>query len=356
MNEQSIKIGGTSISSKSNTYFIADIAANWDGSLDRAKKLIELCAKAGANAAKFQNFKASTIVSKYGFDNLGNVAHQAKWKKSVYEVYKDASLPIEWTKELKEVCAESGIDYFTTPYDIDDVDILSKYVAAWKIGSGDITWHELVEKLSKDNKPLIIATGASNFNEVEMAMQIAKKNNNNVVLMQCNTNYTGSIDNFKYINLNVLNLYKQKFPNTILGLSDHTPGDTTVLGAVALGAKVIEKHFTDDNNREGPDHQFSMTPSTWKNMVLKTRELELALGYENKKIEENEKESVIVQRRAIRAFKDLSKDHVISYDDLIVLRPISEKGLAPYKIQDVIGKKVKKNIVEGEEINFENIE
>ena len=208
MNEQSIKIGGTSISSKSNTYFIADIAANWDGSLDRAKKLIELCAKAGANAAKFQNFKASTIVSKYGFDNLGNVAHQAKWKKSVYEVYKDASLPIEWTKELKEVCAESGIDYFTTPYDIDDVDILSKYVAAWKIGSGDITWHELVEKLSKDNKPLIIATGASNFNEVEMAMQIAKKNNNNVVLMQCNTNYTGSIDNFKYINLNIYIRYE----------------------------------------------------------------------------------------------------------------------------------------------------
>ncbi len=119
--------------------------------------------------------------------------------------------------------------------------------------------------------------------------------------MQCNTNYTGSIENFNFIELNVLKTYRKEFKNIVLGLSDHTPGHTTVLGAVALGAKVIEKHFTDSNEREGPDHKFSMNPTSWKEMVLRTRELERALGNDDKLIMENEKETVVLQRRAIRA-------------------------------------------------------
>src|ERR1051325_8485314 len=125
------------------TYFIADIAANHDGSLDRAKELIHLCARAGANAAKFQNFRAETIVSDYGFRALGGqLSHQSKWTKSVFDVYREAALPIEWTAELARACAAAGIDYFTAPYDLALLPKLAPYVCAWKVGSGDVTWLE----------------------------------------------------------------------------------------------------------------------------------------------------------------------------------------------------------------------
>ena len=127
-----------------------------------------------------------------------------------------------------------------------------------------------------------------------------------LALLQCNTNYTGSLENFKYINLNVLNTFKNIYPSMILGLSDHTPGHSTVLGAIALGARIIEKHFTDNCEREGPDHKFSMTPKTWKEMVDRSRELESSLGSGIKEIEKNELETVVLQRRSLR-LKMISK-------------------------------------------------
>ena len=135
-----------------------------------------------------------------------------------------------------------------------------------------------MDRISKLNKPILLATGASDMNDVIRAMDLISKNNSDVGLMQCNTNYTADLKNMKYVNLRVLNTFKQYFPNVILGLSDHTFGHSAVLGAVTLGARVIEKHFTDDNNRVGPDHKFAMNPNTWKEMVLRTRELENALG------------------------------------------------------------------------------
>ena len=131
--------------------------------------------------------------------------------------------------------------------------------------------------------PFFIATGASTLQEVKEAMSVAMENTNKIILMQCNTNYTASLENFKYIALNVLK-HTVNFSETVLGLSDHTPGHSTVLGSIALGARAIEKHFTDDTNRDGPDHKFSMDPSTWKEMVDRTRELELALGTEEKDV------------------------------------------------------------------------
>lgn len=348
------KINNNIISKDSLTYFIADIAANHDGSLARAKELIYLAAESGANAAKFQNFLADTIISSVAFNSMDdNLSHQSKWKKPVYEVYDEASLPIEWTQELLKTCQDAGIDYFTTPYDLDLIPILSKYVSAWKLGSGDITWHQMIETLVKDNKPLMIATGASEMFEVELAMDIVFNNNKkNVVLMQCNTNYTASLENFKYIELNVLKTYAKKFSNIILGLSDHTLGHSTVLGAIALGAKVIEKHFTDDNNRKGPDHKFSMNPITWKEMVDRSRELEIALGTGVKKVMDNEKESIIVQRRGLCAKNDIVKNQRLSNKDVVILRPCLENGIEPYKINDVLGKKITKNIKKGESITW----
>ena len=258
------KIGSTYVGNEFPTYFIADIAANHDGNLNKAKELIHLCAEAGANAAKFQHFTADTIVSDFGFQSMGGqFSHQKNWKKSVFEVYKDASLNRDWTPVLKQTCEEVGIDFFTSPYSIELVDYVDEFIPAFKIGSGDITWHEIVSHIAKKNKPVILATGASNINEVTEAINVIKKENKQIVIMQCNTNYTGADKNYSYINLNVLKTYKKNFPECILGLSDHTPGHTTVLGSIALGARVIEKHFTDDTNKDGPDHKFSMDPNTW---------------------------------------------------------------------------------------------
>ena len=339
------------------TFFVADIAANHDGDIERAKELIHLCADSGVDAAKFQNFTAKTLVSSVGFDNLGEQrTHQATWKKSVYEVYDDASIPLDWTKILKETCDTVGIEYFTSPYDLELVDYLLPYVCAWKLGSGDITWHEEIERLSSDNIPLLIATGASDIDEVKLAVNIAKKNTSQIVLMQCNTNYTGSTDNFKYISLNVLKTYKKMFPDVILGLSDHTLGNVTVLGSVALGARVIEKHFTDDTNRSGSDHPFSMDPNSWREMVDRTRELEDSLGVKDKNVMDNEKETIIVQRRSICAKDDISKGKILTKDDLTYLRPCPRNALPPYRYNELLGKKILRNVKSGEHILISDIE
>ena len=324
------------------TYFIADIAANHDGNLDRAKKLCELAKAAGADAAKFQHFKAKTIVNDKGFRDLGGQSHQANWKKSVYETYNDASVPIDWTPHLKEHCDKIGIDFFTTPYDLDYVDKLDEFVSMYKIGSGDITWLKMLDKVGSKGKTVIIASGASDIEEVIRAVNQLSKYNIKIILMQCNTNYTANDDNFNYINLNVLKLYSVLFPDITLGLSDHTFGDETVLGAVTLGAKYIEKHFTDDNYRNGPDHPFSMNPKTWKKMVDRTRRLEQALGSPIKKIEKNELETVVLQRRSIRIKNDLRKGDTISKDDIIYLRPCP-KDAYPIHI-DPVGKKLIRDI------------
>ena len=338
------------------TYFVADVAANHDGDLERAKDLIYLCAEAGADATKFQHFTAKGIVSDYGFRSLGGQqSHQSKWKKSVFDVYQDASLNEDWTPILKETCKKADITFFTSPYSFELVDKVDDYLSAYKIGSGDITWLEIIEYIASKQKPLLMATGASNIDEVIMAMNAALKFTQDIVLMQCNTNYTASSENFKYINLNVLKEYKARYPDVILGLSDHTLGHATVLGAVAFGARVIEKHFTDDMMREGPDHKFSMDFNSWKEMVDTTRELEVALGSESKKIEDNEKETVVLQRRAIRAKNDLQVGVSITRDMIEVLRPCPKNALPPYRIDEILGKTLINHIVSGECVTWEDL-
>ena len=346
------KINKRIISGKHRTYFIADIAANHDGSLSRAKKLIKLAAKNGADAAKFQHFKAETIVNKNQFDKMPKLSHQSTWKDSVFEVYKKASINKKWNEKLLQECKKNKIDYMSAPYDLNYVDQLNKYICAYKIGSGDITWKEILEKISKKNKPVILATGASNFDEVKTAVKTIKKFNKKIVLMQCNTNYTGKLENFKYINLNVLKSYKKYFKNKIvLGLSDHTPGHTTVLGAIILGARVIEKHFTDNNLRKGPDHKFSLNPNDWKKMVDESRNLENALGNGIKTVEINEKKTSLIQRRGVYASRDIKKGEILKKDMTICLRPKLKNSISPFEINKFIGKQLKKNISKYDVIN-----
>ena len=310
---KAITISDRTIGPGNPTYFIADISANHDGDLERAKSLIHLAAESGADAAKFQHFSAEKIVSGRGFKDLGtNLGHQAAWKQGVVEVYQKASLPWEWTEALRDECKSVGIHFFSAPYDLEAVEMLDPYVPAYKIGSGDITWIQMIEHIAKKQKPVLLATGAASMDDVDRAVSAVLKLNPELLLMQCNTNYTGSIENLRYVNLNVLRAYALCYPDIPLGLSDHTPGHATVLGAVALGASAVEKHFTDDPSREGPDHPFSMTPSSWSEMVQRSRELELALGSSLKRVEANESETVVVQRRCLRAAGEVPKAPVSS--------------------------------------------
>lgn len=354
---KAIHIDGRRISKDAPVYFIAEIGSNFDCDLNRAKDLIYMAKEAGADAAKFQHYTARTLVSDYGFKQLGSrQSHQAAWKKSVFETYEDASLSLDWTAMLKQTCDEAGIAFFTSPYSLELVDYVDQFVPAFKVGSGDITWPEIIERIASKGKPVMLATGASDIADVQRAVSTVLASTPDLVLMQCNTNYTAGLENFSYLQLNVLRTYDAMYPGVTLGLSDHMPGHVSVLGAVALGARVIEKHFTDSNDREGPDHAFAMNPSTWREMVDRTRELEACLGNGKKKIEVNERETAIVQRRCVRAGHDIQEGAVLGVADLTVLRPCPVDALAPYDIHKLLGKKLRRSIRSGEHIKWSDIE
>lgn len=352
MFDKEIKIGKKTIGLNHPVYFIADIAANHDGDIERAKDLIWLAKEAGADCAKFQHFLPDKIVSDYGFKHLqGSQSHQNNWKKSVYEIYDEYHCKRSWNDELIKTCKDADIEFMTTPYDYEAVKGINDFVNAYKIGSGDITWCDFLEHCADLNKPVLLASGASTMEDVKRAMNVLEAKTSKIVLMQCNTNYTADLENIKYINLNVLNTFKKEFPDVILGLSDHTFGHSSVLGAVAFGARVIEKHFTDDNSRIGPDHKFAMNPKTWRDMVDRTRELENALGDGIKRIEDNERDTVIVQRRSIRLKCNKNKGDKITVDDIEFLRPAPRNSYLPYEKDLVIGKILNKAKEKGDCLN-----
>ena len=341
-----MNIGKRTLGHDQPTYFIADVAANHDGVLDRALELMTKAKEAGADAAKFQHFRADHIVSDKGFRELGGQqSHQSSWSQSVYEVYQAASLPWEWTKPLADHAKTIGIDFFTSPYDIEAIDFVDDFVPAYKIGSGDITWLEAIDHIASKGKPIILATGAATLDEVDRAVATIKNRGVAYSVMQCNTNYTGVAENLHHIHLNVLSTYASRYPDAIVGLSDHTHGDVTVLGAVAMGARIVEKHFTDDVTLEGPDHHFSMTPTSWRAMVERTRDLEAALGNSEKVVAANEDETVIIQRRGLRFARDIVAPHVITATDLVALRPATPGIVTPDHIDEVIGRVLTRDVV-----------
>ena len=349
-------IGNHIIGPSRPIYFIADIAANHDGDLERARMLIRLAKEAGADAAKFQHFQAPKIVSEYGFTHMNSqVSHQAKWKKTVMQVYTEASVSWDWTPVLKEECDRVGIDFFTSPYDYESIEHVAPYIPAFKVGSGEIDWIEALEHMASKNKPVIIATGAANIGEVQKAVHAILKINKQLCVMQCNTNYTASPENYDHINLNVLKTYAVMFPDVVLGLSDHTHGNATILGAVTLGARVVERHFTDSNNRAGPDHKFALNPLDWSHMVEETRLLERALGSADKFIAGNEQDTQVVQRRCLRAAREIMAGEVFTRAMIDVLRPATPGAIKPDQIPDVIGTRALSDIPFGKELRWTDL-
>jgi len=347
-----IKIGERWVGDGEPVYIIAEIGSNFDGSKERAKMLINLAKDCEADAVKFQCFTADKIVSKEGFEGL-KVGFQATWEKSVYAVYKSAELPREWIEELFHYANGKGLHLLSTPYDKEAVDILDEVgVPAFKIGSGDITWHEMLKYIAKKGKPIILSTGASTIAEINEALEAIKsEGNNDVILLQCVTSYPS---HFEYANIRAMKAMGDLF-DVLVGYSDHTPGVIVPLGTVSLGGCVIEKHFTDDKTRKGPDHPFAMDAKEFKEMVESIRALEKALGSPIKGLYEEEKETVILQRRCLRAAKDISKGSKITEEMVDVLRPLAKDALGPKYKKIITGREVKVDMKKGDPFTWEKI-
>ncbi|MCX6723532.1 MAG: N-acetylneuraminate synthase family protein [Candidatus Staskawiczbacteria bacterium] len=349
---QEIKIGPRLVGPNYPAYIIADIGANFDGNLNKAKELALAVKETGADMVKIQSFQSSKIVSGYGFSTMKLKGVHGSWSKPIEQIFKEAEFPREWHQELFDYCKKIGIDFSSSPYDFEAVDLLDEIgVDVFKIGSGDITWLEMLEYIAKKNKPMILATGASTLAEVDEAIKVIEATGNNqLMLLQCITNYPSKIES---ANINVLKTYQTAY-NIITGYSDHSPGDTVVLGAVALGAKVIEKHFTLNKKDAGPDHPHSMEPKEFKEMVERIHLLEKALGTTRKEVVEEESETVIVQRRSLYIKNSLLAGNIIKKEDIIELRPAL--GILPKFKNEIIGKKTKNNLVAGQPIKWADIE
>ena len=348
---QNIKIGDRMIGPDYPTYIIAEIGGNFDGSLEKAKRLIDAAKEAGADCAKFQTFKAESIVSEGGFSKMQLHGVHGSWGRTVSEVFKDVELPLEWHQELADYCKKVGIDFSTSPYNKEAVDLCAKMKLPFiKIGSGEITWLEMLDYIARQGMPIMLATGDATMSEIDEAVRtIEKTGNKDFVLMQCITNYPSKLES---ANVNVLKTYQSAF-GCLTGYSDHAPGPVVSIASVVLGGRVIEKHFTLNKKDKGPDHPHSMEPAEFKFMVDSIREVEKAMGSTRKEVQKEEGETVFVQRRGLYAKKDLKKGHVITEDDLDVLRPAL--GILPKYKNVVIGKTVNKDIPARDPIFWEDI-
>lgn len=344
-----IKIGNRYIGTGYPTYIIAEIGSNFDKDLNQAKKLIDAAKDCGADAVKFQSFIAEKIICKEAFEDKSSF--QAKWDEPVYDVYKHAEFPREWHNRIFEYCTKKGIDFFSAPYDFEAVDLLDEIgVPVFKIGSGDITYLSLIKYIAKKGKPIILGTGASTIGEIEEAVNaIRSTGNNDIILLQCITNYPS---HFEHANIRAMVTLGNVF-QTLVGYSDHTPGSIVPLGAVALGGCIIEKHFTLDKTLKGPDHPFAMDIADFKKMVMDIRTMEKALGSPIKNITDDEIETVVLQRRSIYSKRDIPAGTLIEDDMIIELRPA--KGILPKYKELVLGRCAKADIPKGEPITWDNI-
>lgn len=312
------------ISPDSPTYIIAEIGSNFDGSLKKAYKMVDLAKEVGADCAKFQSFLPEKIISRSGFGKTRS-SFQAKWKKSVYRVYSDAVLPRKWHIKLNQYCKKRRIDFSSAPYDKDGVNLLLELSVPYlKIGSGEVANLDFINYVARKRKSLLISVGSSTLAEIDEMMRVINKTGNKkIILLQCVTNYPSP---FEDANVRFLTTLKSAF-GVMVGYSDHTPGHTVPLAAVTLGAKVIEKHFTDNKSNQGPDHPFALDPGEFTTMVDEIRNLEKALGTGVKVIYPSEQTTKVLQRRSLYSATDIKKGEKIKRNMITILRPA--KGVAP---------------------------
>ena len=325
------------------TYIIAEAGVNHNGNFELAKKMILEGKKAGVDAVKFQTFIASNLVSSYA----KKADYQMKStdnKESQQDMLKKLELSFQEFHLLKEYAAELNIDFLSTPFDEESIDFLDTLnMPFWKIPSGEITNLPYLIKIAKTKKPIILSTGMSTMEEIaEMLDVFCDYNRNDITLLHCNTEYPTP---FQDVNLYAMKTLKEKF-HVNVGYSDHTKGIEVPIAAVALGATVIEKHFTLDRNMLGPDHKASLEPGELAEMVKAIRNIESALGNEEKKPSESEKKNILVARKSIVAKKDIKKGDILSEENITTKRP--GNGISPMEWFKIIGMKAAKDFQKDE--------
>lgn len=332
---------------------IAEAGVNHNGSIEIAKQLVDKAAEAGADFIKFQTFKSEKLVSKY--------ARQADYQKrnigkksddSQLSMLKKLELSEEDHLELMDYCQKKGIKFFSTAFDLESIDYLhSLNLGLWKIPSGEITNYPYIKKIAGYREPVILSTGMCELSDIKSAYKVLANNGirkEQITILHCNTEYPTPYED---VNLRAMTALKDEF-NVEVGYSDHTKGIEVPIAAVALGATVIEKHFTLDRNMEGPDHKASLEPDELKAMVSAIRHIEQALGSGHKTVSESERKNITIARKSIVAACDIKAGEIFTEENLTVKRP--GNGISPMKWEEVIGLKAIRNFAEDEIIEVED--
>lgn len=344
-------IGNKVIGDGNPTFIIAEAGVNHNGDINIAKQLVDKAVDSGVDAIKFQTFKTEKLVTGYADmadyqkSNIGHISSQ-------FNMLKKLELSEESFIKIQEYCKYKGIMFLSTPFDFESADFLESIgILAFKISSGDLTNIPLLEHIAKFNKPIILSSGMSNLSEIEEALNaIYKLGNKEVAVLHCTSNYPAELRN---VNLNAMNTVKNAF-KVVDGYSDHTKGITVPIAAVAMGANIIEKHFTIDKNMQGPDHKASLNPIELKDMVQAIRDVEMSLGNGIKRYNPSEIDTMKAARKSIVASRNIKKGQSITLMDLDFKRPGT--GLSPKFYLDIVGKKSNKDIKMDEQITLNIME
>ncbi len=334
-----------------HTIIIAEAGVNHNGSIEMAKQLVDKAVEAGVDYIKFQTFKASKLVTKTAKQAEYQQKNIGKEGDSQYQMLKKLELSPEEHDILIDYCHQLGIKFFSTAFDFDSIDYLhSLNLGLWKIPSGEVTNYPFLKRIAAYNEPTILSTGMCDMENVRAAVEALYKNGltkENLILLHCNTEYPTP---FEDVNLKAMDALRKEF-GVEVGYSDHTKGIEVPIAAVALGATVIEKHFTLDRNLEGPDHKASLEPDELKSMVSAIRNIEKAVGGDGTKhVSESEKKNIAIARKSIVAACDIKAGEVFTEQNLTVKRP--GNGISPMRWEEVIGLKAKRDFREDELIEI----
>lgn len=339
--------------SNNHTLIIAEAGVNHNGSIALAKQLVDKAVEAGVDYIKFQTFQASKLVTK--------VAKQAEYQQknigkegdSQYQMLKKLELSPADHEVLMAYCNKKGIKFFSTAFDFESIDYLhSLNLGLWKIPSGEVTNYPFLKRVAAYNEKTILSTGMCDMEDVRAAVKALYRNGlskDNLILLHCNTEYpTPFVD----VNLKAMNALRREF-GVDVGYSDHTKGIEVPIAAVALGATVIEKHFTIDRNMEGPDHKASLEPNELKAMVRAIRNIEMAIGGDGTKhISESERKNIAIARKSIVAARYIKKGELLTEENLTVKRPGT--GISPMCWEKIIGTTAIRDFMEEELIQIDN--
>ena len=333
-----------------HTLIIAEAGVNHNGSIELANQLIDEAADAGVDYVMFQTFKTENLVSRSAKMADYQKRNMSVGENSQYSMLKKLELSPQQHYELVSYCNEKGINFFSTAFDLDSVDFLaSLHLGLWKIPSGEITNYPYLRKIASYKEPVILSTGMSTFDEIADAISVLIKfgvSKEQITILHCNTEYPTPMND---VNLKAMHTIGEKFSVNV-GYSDHTQGIEVPIAAVALGATVVEKHFTLDCTMDGPDHKASLEPQELKAMVTAIRNIEQALGNEEKKVSTSEGRNKSVARKSIVAAKDIEKGELLTEENLTVKRPGG--GISPMKWEYIIGTRAIRTFEADEQIIF----